>query len=890
LSSIARSEMSKTVPYVICVVLCLALGLRAQNGNGQEKQPPTQQQIDSWVASLRGEENENAIHNRVSELGKAHETVRHALYGLLAEPSIRPALFEALLSWIVNENDRSPFALKAVMGVIAASSAERSTLALRHLEALDRRQPPLLSDLLARVRNPKDPLTKTWVKAAWLLARDRASERAELADALIAVLEGGADNGLAEVVNRTLHRVTLQKFNAAPAWRSWYAAYVTAWGKAGFAYEDLFADAMKGVEDSSTRAHLNAINLFVTAGALPSAYVDPAKYPEPRVRRAAIDGLLKAAGDKPALRNEAAKLLLVAVDNDADAEVRRLAARDLVSVVGGLAPDAAVLRGQIADALAARLEESNLTTVRFAVQGLGKSGVRGKGFGAKLSAVYVRIGIGGSTDAASIGVRRDVIEALSALQEGIPTVLAALGDKDLNVRRRAAGAVRALGDPTHAVKLSEAWVGTEDPNYRRDFILAIESLQNYAPAIVTKCLMQAVEKGEPETTPALRALIKALRAKGDRGPGAEQVGKIRSFLVAWIPTKLDIVKREALIKDELVDLGGAIGEVALSWALAEMNPKVRTQLVNAIVGAVPTLPFAPLEVLAKDLEDKKAWTDAELLLAGLVTRTGQGQAPEAESQKNAGFKLRRAHALSRQGKHADAENLLSAEIKSQGDQASYVLFRARAGYLRAQNTVEKKTDALLDLEQALKRAGDAVAPSIKKAILIEAARLEWDMGKNRAAYDHATLAEGLEGPGDTARVRVETGLRLIDPEVLGGAVDAYDKLVKAGGADLSDKLKEVADAHVAARGLVTTLDAGGPEAEAASKALAATAPKIACPWLVRGLVGLASEEATQPALRTRLALLKQLAESAPNPPPDTADQAALTAAATAAQTWWAETK
>ena len=185
LSSTTCSEMSRTVPYVICVVLCFALGLRAQdgNGNGHDKQPPTQQQIDTWITALRGEENENAIHNRVSELGATHATVRAALYGLLADADIRPGLFKALLSWIVNENDRSPPALLAVMGVIASPAAQRAAIALRQLEALDRRQPSLLSDLLARVRDPKNGDRKTWVEAAWLLARDRADERAYLADA-----------------------------------------------------------------------------------------------------------------------------------------------------------------------------------------------------------------------------------------------------------------------------------------------------------------------------------------------------------------------------------------------------------------------------------------------------------------------------------------------------------------------------------------------------------------------------------------------------------------------------------------------------------------------------------------------------------------------------------
>ncbi|NRA94829.1 MAG: hypothetical protein HRU14_01320, partial [Planctomycetes bacterium] len=872
--------MSRTVPYVICVVLCFALGLRAQdgNGNGHDKQPPTQQQIDTWITALRGEENENAIHNRVSELGATHATVRAALYGLLADADIRPGLFKALLSWIVNENDRSPPALLAVMGVIASPAAQRAAIALRQLEALDRRQPSLLSDLLARVRDPKNGDRKTWVEAAWLLARDRADERAYLADALIAALEAGSDNGLDEAIKKTLHRVTLQKFNGAAAWRSWYGAYVATHGKAGFAYEGLFAEAMRGVEDSSTRAHLNAIKLFIAAGALPSAYVDAAKYPEPRVRRAAVGGLLKAAGQATALRIDAAKILLSIVGSDPDSEVRQLAVRDLVAVVEKLAPDATALRDQIATAMAARLEEPDRTTLRLAVRGIGKAGTKGKGFGAKLSAVYVRMGIGGSDDAAAVAVRTDVIEALSALQEGTPTVLAALADDDLNVRRRAAGAVRALGDPQHAVKLAAAWAETDDPNYRRDFILAIESLQNYNPEVVTSCLIQAIAKGEPETTPALRTLVKALRSKGDRGPGAEQVVKIRGFLVSWIPTKLDVVKRGALIKDEMVDLSGAIGEVALAWALAEADGKVRTQLVTVIAGAAPTLPFARLELLAKHLEDKKAWPDAEVLLAGLVTRTGHDQAPEGESRKNAGFKLRHANALSQQGKHVDAENLLTLAIEGQGAGASYTLFRARADYLLAQGTVEKKKAALKDLAEALKRAGETIAPSIRKGLLIEAARLERDLGNNRAAYDHATLAEGLEGPGDTTRVRIETGLRLIDPEVLGGAVDAYAKLVKAGGVDLTATLKKVADAHVTVRGLVAKLDAGGPEAEASAKVLTATDAKVVCPWLVRGLVALASNEATHPALRARLALLKKLDERAPAPPPDTADAAALGAA------------
>lgn len=885
--------MNRIVPYVISVVLCIAPALCAQNGNGDgnghDQQPPTQEQIDAWIVELRGEENATAIHNRLSDLGKMHAKVRAALYGLLADANVRPVLFEAVLSWMVNTNDRSAAGLRALMGATTSPSAERAEAALRQLEALDRRhRPSLLSELLVRLRDPKDANRKTWIDAAWLLAFDRATERADLTDALIAVLEQGAANGVDETVNRTLKRLTLRTLNGAAAWRSWYAAYVKANTKAGFEYDRLSADLLKSVEDSGTRVAIEAIGYFVAAGALPSAYVDPLKYPEPRVRRAAVDGLLKAAGEDAAKRDTAGKILVTVVRNDPDSEVRRLATRDLVTVVEGLGAGANGLRDQIAEALASRLEEPDLRTVGYAVRGIGRSGVRGKGYGDKLSAVYLRNGIGRSKEAAAVAVRTGIIEALSSLKEGMPTIVSGLADDDLEVRKRSALAIQEAGDGKYAGNLAEAWFATDDANTRRSFILAIEALQNYKPKPVTECLMQAVVKGEPETTIALRVLIQSLRAKEELRPGADQVGAIHGFLAGWIPTKPDAAKKQALIKDELADLDGAVGKIALAWAMVEADPKVRAALVSHFAGAIQKLPFTELETLAKKLEDGEAWADAAVLLGALVTRTGLGQAPEVESSKNAAFKLRHANALAQQGKFDDAEQIITAEITRQGTQAPYTLYRLRAGYRRAQS---KNALALKDLEEALRRAGDNIPIPIKKAMLVEAAGLERDLGHTRAAYNRATVAEGLAAPGtDASRIRVDCGLQLGDPDVLDTVVDAYDKLVKAGGANLSDRLKKIADAHVAVRDLVARLDAGGATGGQAATDLKAADKKVVCPWLIRGLVDLASSDATLAAARARMALLHQIDAAAPEPPPATADAAAVKAVAVKAVSWWPKPK
>ena len=882
--------MNRILPHIIAL-LCLTLALPAQNGDGPkptppQQDPPKQEQLQRWLMELMAEENRYVIARRLGELGGKGEQAQAAICGLLSDEKTRPVLFEGILDWIAAENIRSPAAVKALLKLEQEASPEQRVLACRAMEALDRRSPSLFSQLLEQVRDPENADRATWVAACEFLSRDEPGERARLCDTLIGALEAGADNGFAESAVEVLYRLSLHRMPDAAAWRRWYDQYFEKNGAPGFRYHVLAANVASGVFLSSTAVRLEDIELFIKSGTLPRWFLSHEQHPNKRVRLAAVGGLLEAAGEDPKKREDAATLLLTSVDKDPEVEIRRIAARDLVKIAAGLPESAAELKAQVAEVLARRLADADPATVRFAVQGIGRCGTKGKGYGDSLATVYGREDLAADAESGA-AIRSDVIFALAAVGEGTATIVAGLKDPDLAVQRGAAAAIRTLGDPQNAVHLAEAWDAGQEASYRRDLVLGIESLRNFRPAPVLASLVEAVKKGDTDATPAVRALFKALRATGERAPEPAGAKTVSDFLVSWIPSKMEPVLRESIIKSETRDLTGSVGPVLVAWAIVEAEPKLRTQLVAAIGGAAAKLRFAELEALLADLESKEAWSDAEGLLSALISIvTATGQPPEMAARR-AALEARLVRVLSQQSKHPEAEKLLSEQIDAAKENPSYELFYRRAQTRRAQGTGEKNQEALADLEQALKLAGEDADPKVRKAMLIEAAGLERDLGKHREAYVRATTAERIPGPdGGASLVRVQSGLLLRDPDALGGATAAYDKLVKASGtAGLSEQLQKAAAGHVAARDLVVKLDAGGPDVPDVTKQLGALELRVAAPWLLRGI-----SEAAPEAIRRRLQALNALASDKVPVPAADATAEALAAAAKAAAAWWAEAK
>lgn len=900
--------MNRIVPYVVCVVFTGALPMRAQSESmepmdgvfavsapepeavaapqepkklAKAPQPPTAEQIAKWVAELKAEENPHNLATRLSELGKTHATVKTALHALLADATVSPALFQAVVDWITGENDRSVAGLGTLASALRtlANKPARLRIVRAGLARMDRRE-PLMPVLIERITAPADKATPDWIAAALDLSRDDYNERCDLADALIGVLEAGSVNGIDITVRGALFELTLHEFGAPQEWRTWFDSYVKKRGKAGFHYPTLHKEVGSEGADAGVQRDIAAIKEFVKLGiSPPDIYIQS---PAPAVRREAYDGVFAAAGSDVPKRKAAADKLLTALADEPDVEARRRAIRHLGALAGGFRQNSLDIRGRIATVMLEQLKgKKDSATVALAVSALGKCRLRGKGHGDAL--IPVR-----NDHINDAGVRREIVHALNELKEADGIVILSLDDSDAAIARLAAEVLGRWGDRSsahaHAVALADAWTRRKsDPATRRAFVLAIEVLGHFSDARVTDVLKAAVTGGQADQGPALTSILTALRSEGDTAPAPEVTAALRAFLVGFIPTKLEKPARESL-EGQLGELKGNVGVVAVEWAKAEKDVALRTKLVSAIARGVATVPFAETVELARILETAKAWADAETLLTALVGRAGLGTAPEAESNRQADLKLRLAKVLRAQSRADEAEKVITDEITRMGTAATPDLYLARADIRLA----KKNPAAVVDFEAALDKAGQKLTPADRKAILTDCARLEYDLKDYAAALGHATRALALGGPETGARLlQLRSAVLLRDSTTVDSAVASYEQLTKAGTTNLPKDVGAAMAPHIQVRTWVTQLDQGGAAGAKAAASLEAEKDKaLVTLWLIRGLEDLPKDQKTHAALKARLALIKKLNPSAPPLPPANADQAALTKSTQTVISWW----
>ena len=882
------SGMHRLVPYIAVLLFIAAPAVRPQgengNGHGEQPQPPTKEQIAAEIKKIKTAPEPRSI---VEALGGKGKDAREALFGLLDDEKVTLPVLRAVTGWMRAEttadNVTSNAALDALCSNLLRWKGDRRATVHEALEWLDYKH-HIFAPMLSRLRKgPAAATTPALIHGLEVLAKDRDEERCQIVDVLIELMESGSENGIDAAIRSSLERQTLHTLADGKAWRAWYVAFLKKHDPSEFTYLNLQRDRDAAVHSEATAYLLEAIQRFVTHGVSPWEYLDT-RYRDPVVRRSAAEAMsrvdvLQLAGTDAAKRMGAVKPLLEAAGTDPDVGVQGAALKSLGAVAAKLVKGDEAIRGAISNVLMSKIDaKADLLVLQPAVEGLTWCPVATTGN--DLGQLYIKLTSRDNTSE----TRRAVIATLAAIKAADHIVAQALQDKDVRVRETAASSIGILRKTEHAEALAKAWKKSDPPSLRRDVILNLEVLGNYAPDAVMATLSQAATDGKEERVAAMRALIQSFRAKtalASKGPALDAA---RKLLIGAYPGKLDEAGRTRLI----AKLGDpdvpALGALAIQWCAAEQDASLRKTLCAAIVRKQATLPLDGLEGLAVQLVGAKSWAEAELLLDSLIERASAGQAPESESDRLLSLRRALAKVLIGTNRRKDADELLSKEIDRVKDQASGDLFEQRA---RVRKTLGNRKGARADFKAALRKGGTTLASDRRKALLIEVARLELALDSPENALDCAIKARPLAGPpseSEITLITVRAGLRLPrNLAALERAVSDYERLEKQSPKTIPLDLKKLANTARTIRDLIRTFDTATDQTRPNITATIKThAPPEVAPWLLQNLA-----QATAPITHHRLTLLKQLFPKAPfTAPPLNAPPPALNKVPTSALTWW----